>query len=47
MTRMGTCFVMVENLFRGHPPGEQPEGLADGSRWSARVKGPTTGYTPA
>ena len=24
MTRMGTGFVMVENLFRGHPPGEHP-----------------------
>jgi hypothetical protein len=22
MTRMGQGFVMVENLFRGHPPGE-------------------------
>jgi hypothetical protein len=22
MTPMGTGFVMVENLFRGHPPGE-------------------------
>jgi len=21
---MGTGFVMVENLFRGHPPGEHP-----------------------
>jgi len=24
MTRMGTGFVMVESLFRGHPRGEQP-----------------------
>ena len=24
MTRMGTGFVMVKNLFRGHPPGEHP-----------------------
>src|ERR1035437_10094193 len=24
MTRMGTGFVMVENLFRGPPPGEYP-----------------------
>ena len=24
MTRMGTGFVMVESLFRGHPPGEHP-----------------------
>ena len=24
MTRMGEGFVMVENLFRGHPPGEHP-----------------------
>ena len=24
ITRMGTGFVMVENLFRGHPPGEHP-----------------------
>ena len=24
MTRMGTGFVMVENLFRGQPPGEHP-----------------------
>ena len=24
MTRMGTGFVMVENFFRGHPPGEHP-----------------------
>ena len=24
MTRMGTGFVRVENLFRGHPPGEHP-----------------------
>ncbi|MCX6923432.1 MAG: hypothetical protein NT154_09535 [Verrucomicrobia bacterium] len=24
MTRMGTGFVMVENLFRSHPPGEHP-----------------------
>jgi hypothetical protein len=24
MTRMGTGFVMVENLFRGHPPVERP-----------------------
>ena len=24
MTRMGTGFVMIENLFRGHPPGEYP-----------------------
>ncbi len=21
---MGTGFIMVENLFRGHPPGEHP-----------------------
>ena len=24
MTRMETGFVIVENLFRGHPPGEHP-----------------------
>ena len=24
IARMGTGFVMVENLFRGHPPGEPP-----------------------
>ena len=24
IARMGTGFVMVENLFRGHPPGEHP-----------------------
>ncbi|MEI6392515.1 MAG: hypothetical protein WCT12_15590 [Verrucomicrobiota bacterium] len=24
MTRMGTGFLMVENLFRGQPPGEHP-----------------------
>ena len=24
MTRMGKGFVMVENLFRGHPPGKHP-----------------------
>ena len=24
MARMGTGFVMVENLLRGHPPGEHP-----------------------
>ncbi len=24
MTRMGAGFVMAENLFRGHPPGEGP-----------------------
>jgi hypothetical protein len=24
ITQMGTGFVMVENLFRGHPPGEHP-----------------------
>ncbi len=24
MTRMGTGFVLVESLFRGHPPGEHP-----------------------
>ncbi|MEI8044728.1 MAG: hypothetical protein WCL11_25175, partial [Verrucomicrobiota bacterium] len=24
ITRMGTGFVMVVNLFRGHPPGEHP-----------------------
>ncbi len=24
MTRMGMDLVMVENLFRGHPPGEHP-----------------------
>ena len=24
MTRMGTGFVMVENRFRDHPPGERP-----------------------
>ena len=24
ITRMGKGFGMVENLFRGHPPGEHP-----------------------
>ena len=32
MTRMRTGFVMVENLLRGHPPGEHPWPTVCGGR---------------